>query len=221
MPKVGVLLAGCGVFDGAEVTESVLSLLALEKVGATPVCMAPNVNQMHVINHLTGKEMEESRNVLVEAARIARGAIEDVAAVSADDLDALLLPGGFGAAKNLSDFAVKGPDCTVEPSVAKLVEAMHAARKPLAFLCIAPAVAAKLLGGEGVELTIGNDPETAGALEKLGAKHIIRATCDIHEDPVRRVVSTPAYMTGKSVSEVAEGIEKCVQALVAMIPAAK
>ncbi|NBD38727.1 MAG: isoprenoid biosynthesis glyoxalase ElbB [Verrucomicrobia bacterium] len=216
-PKIGVILAGCGVYDGSEVTESVLTLLALEKAGAEPVCMAPDKEQLHVINHLTGEETGEKRNVLVESARIVRGNIEDVAAASADDLDALVLPGGFGAAKNLSRFAVDGPDGEVDPGVRKLIEEVHGARKPIGFICITPAIAAQVLGGEGVEVTIGTDDETASAIESCGARHVKCAVDEIHEDPERRVVSTPAYMLGQGPAEVAPGIDKLVQTVMAWI----
>lgn len=216
-PKVGVILAGCGVYDGSEVTESVLTLLALEKAGAEPVCLAPDKEQLHVINHLTGEETAEKRNVLVESARIVRGNVEDVAGAYADDLDALVLPGGFGAAKNLSRFAVDGPDGEVDPGVRKLIEAVHAARKPIGFICITPAIAAQVLGGEGVEVTIGTDEATASAIETCGARHVNCTVEEIHEDPERRVVSTPAYMLGQCPSEVAPGIEKLVRTVMGWI----
>ena len=214
-PKIGVLLAGCGVFDGSEIQEAVLTLLALEREGAEPVCMAPDKEQLHVINHLTGEVVEEKRNVLVEAARIARGNIEDVRGVSAEDLDALVLPGGFGAAKNLTRFAVDGPSGAVEPSVKKLLEAVFAARKPIGFICISPAIAAQVLGGEGVEVTIGDEEETASAIESCGARHVKCAVDEIHEDPERRVVSTPAYMLGQNPLEVSKGIDQLVHTVVA------
>jgi enhancing lycopene biosynthesis protein 2 len=215
--KVGVILSGCGVYDGAEIHETVVTLLALDRHGAEAVICAPNVPQMHVVNHLTGEVAEgETRNVLVESARIARGAIRDVATVSADDLDALILPGGFGAAKNLCDFAVKGADCAVDPGVATLVRAVHAQGKPVAAVCIAPALIAKVLGDEGPALTIGSDADTAGALEAMGATHV---TCPVEEfvvDRERKLVSSPAYMLAQSISEAAEGIEKTVATLLEM-----
>ena len=147
MKKIGVVLSGCGVFDGAEIHESVITLLAIDRAGAQAVCMAPNVDQMHVINHLTGEEAQgESRNVLVEAARIARGEIKDISTVKADDIDALVFPGGFGAAKNLSSFAVNGENCNVNPEVMRLVKEFAAKQKPQAALCIAPAMMATQLG---------------------------------------------------------------------------
>jgi enhancing lycopene biosynthesis protein 2 len=215
--KVGVVLSGCGVYDGAEVHESVVTLLALDRLGAEVLICAPNVTQMHVINHLTG-EVEEGaeRNVLVESARIARGNITDIAEVTAEQMDALILPGGFGAAKNLCDFAVKGSDCDVNPEVARLVREVHGQGKPVAAVCIAPALLAKVLGDEGPEVTIGTDPGTAGALESMGAKHMACPVTEFVVDRDRKLVTSPAYMLAQGISEAAEGIEKTVAALLEM-----
>jgi enhancing lycopene biosynthesis protein 2 len=209
---VAVLLAGCGVFDGAEIHEAVVTLLALDRAGAEAVCLAPNVRQMHVVNHLTGAVAEgETRNVLVEAARIARGAVRDAAQARAEEFDALLVPGGFGAAKNLCDFAVKGADCSAHPDVARFVRAMHAGGKPIGAMCIAPALLARLLGDEHPELTIGTDKQTADALEAMGARHVARDVHDTVVDRKRRLVTTPAYMSAQSIGEAASGIEKLVR----------
>jgi enhancing lycopene biosynthesis protein 2 len=217
--KIGVILSGCGVYDGSEIYETVITLLAIDRAGAEAVCMAPNIEQMHVINHLLGEPAEgESRNVLVESARITRGDIRDIADVTVNDFDALILPGGFGAAKNLCNFAVKGPDCDVNPEVARLVKDVVAAKKPLAAICIAPALLAKVLGPiNSPALTIGKDEEVAGALSKMGAKHI---QCPVEEavvDRENKIVSSPAYMLAGSISEAAEGIEKTVQELIGLI----
>jgi enhancing lycopene biosynthesis protein 2 len=212
--KVGVVLSGCGVYDGAEIHESVITMMALDKRGAEMVICAPDVAQMHVVNHLTGEVDEGAeRNVLVESARIARGSITDVTEISADQLDALILPGGFGAAKNLCDFAVSGPDCTVNPDVAALVRDVHAQGKPVAAVCIAPALIAKVLGGEAPELTIGTDADTAGAIESMGATHVACPVTEFVVDREKKIVSSPAYMLGQSISEVAEGIDRTVEAL--------
>lgn len=209
--KVGVVLSGCGVFDGAEIHESVITMLALDRAGAEIVLCAPNREQMHVVNHMTGDVAQgESRNVLVESARIARGAILDVADVRADELDALILPGGFGAAKNLCTFAVQGADCEVDPDVAALVREVHTQGKPVAAVCIAPALLAKVLGDEGPRLTIGSDLDSAAAIEEMGATHV---NCPVREfvvDEERKIITSPAYMLAQSISEAAEGIEKTV-----------
>ncbi|PLR62088.1 isoprenoid biosynthesis protein ElbB [Pseudomonas sp. QC2] len=207
--KIAVILSGCGVYDGAEIHESVITLLRLDQRGAQVQCFAPDIAQLHVINHLTGEEMPESRNVLVESARIARGNVKNLRDANAEDFDALIVPGGFGAAKNLSNFAVEGAGCSVNPQVLELAEAFAEARKPVGLICISPALAAKIYG-PGVTCTIGNCADTAAALDKMGATHLECAVEDIVEDTARKLVSTPAYMLGKNISEVASGINKLV-----------
>jgi enhancing lycopene biosynthesis protein 2 len=216
MKKVAVVLAGCGVYDGAEINEAVLSLLALEEQGAEYQCFAPDIDQMHVVNHLTGEVSEdETRNVLVEAARIARGNIKDIKEAHAEDFDALLVPGGFGAAKNLSDFAVAGGSLTVQADFLAFAQAMYHLNKPVGLVCIAPAMSAAICG-EGVECTIGTDLETASAIEQTGAKHINCPVDKAHVDKDKKLVSTPAYMLAGSVSEAAAGIRECVAEMLAM-----
>ncbi|NRF61806.1 isoprenoid biosynthesis glyoxalase ElbB [Vibrio coralliilyticus] len=215
MKKVAVILSGSGVFDGAEIHESVLALHAIEKQGASWHCFAPNIEQLHVINHITGEEMAETRNVLTEAARIARGNIEDVAKLNAEEFDALLLPGGFGAAKNLTDFAVNGAECSINTHVASACRAFAQARKPAGYLCIAPAII-PMIYDNGVKGTIGNDEVTASAFNALGGEHI---TCEVDEivfDEEHKVLSTPAYMLAGNISQAASGIEKLVSKLVAI-----
>ncbi len=208
MTKVAVILSGCGVNDGAEIHESVLMLLALDRLGAEVVCAAPNVDQADVVDHSTGKRTTEKRNVLREAARIARGAITDVAKLKAADVDAVVLPGGFGAAKNLCDFAKGEADWRVHGDVARFLKEMHAAKKPIGAACIAPAVLARLFGSEGVTLTIGSDAGTAARLETTGARHQKCAVDDVVVDQDRRIVTTPAYMLANRISQVAAGIDK-------------
>ena len=210
MAKIGVLLSGCGVFDGSEIHEAVLTLLALDRAGAEIVCLAPNVEQAHVIDHLTQKETGEKRNVLVESARIARGEVKDLKDVKAADLDGLTIPGGFGAAKNLSDFAFKGQDATVLPDVQRLLSEMVAAGKPVGAICIAPATLTRALSDKKPEVTIGSDSGTAAAIEAMGGRHKTCTVDMIHVDEANRIVSTPAYMLGPSIKNVAEGIEKLV-----------
>ena len=207
--KIAVILSGCGVYDGAEIHESVITLLRLDQRGAQVQCFAPNIAQLHVINHLTGEEMPESRNVLVESARIARGEVKDIREANAEDFDALIVPGGFGSAKNLSNFAVEGTGCTVQPDVLALTEAFAEAGKPVGLICISPALAAKIYG-PGVICTIGNDADTAAALNKMGATHKDCAVSEIVEDKARKLVTTPAYMLAQSISEAASGINKLV-----------
>lgn len=216
-PRVGVLLAGCGVYDGAEIHEAVVTLLALDREGAEPVCLAPAVAQHHVVNHLTGQAVAgERRDVLEEAARIARGAVRDVAGVSVSELDALVIPGGFGAAKNLCSFAFEGASCSVLPAVEALVRALHEAGKPIGAMCIAPVILARVLGARQPRLTVGNDAATAAALESLGARHVPCAAEDIVIDEAARLVSTPAYMLAGTIGEAAAGIEKLVAEVLRM-----
>ncbi|MEE8874407.1 isoprenoid biosynthesis glyoxalase ElbB [Pseudomonas helleri] len=207
--NIAVVLSGCGVYDGTEIHESVITLLRLSQRGAHVQCFAPNIAQLHVINHLTGEEMPESRNVLVESARIARGEIKDIREAKVDDFDALIVPGGFGAAKNLSSFANEGAACSVQPDVLALAEAFAEAGKPIGLMCISPAIAAKIYG-PGVICTIGKDADTAAAVEKMGGTHQECEVSDIVEDKARKLVSTPAYMLAQSISEAASGINKMV-----------
>ena len=207
--KVAVILSGCGVYDGAEIHESVITLLRLDQRGAKVQCFAPDIAQLHVINHLTGEQMPETRNVLVESARIARGEIKDIREARVEDFDALIVPGGFGAAKNLSSFATEGAACTVQPEVLSLAEAFAEAGKPIGLMCISPAIAAKIYG-PGVICTIGTDADTAAAVTKMGGTHQECEVSEIVEDKARKLVSTPAYMLAKSISEAASGINKMV-----------
>jgi enhancing lycopene biosynthesis protein 2 len=217
--KIGVVLAGCGVYDGSEIHEAVITLLAIDRAGAEAVCMAPDMEQMHVVNHLTGQPAAgEKRNVLVESARIARGKIRNVKEVKASELDALIFPGGFGAAKNLCNFAVHGPACEVHPEVARLVREIVKAKKPLGAVCIAPALLSKVLGDDKLahRLTIGTDADTAKALESMGSTHEACPVSEFIIDRQNKLVSSPAYMLAGRISEAAEGIEKTVKALLQM-----
>tara|TARA_B100001971_G_C18138716_1_gene509122 strand:+ start:125 stop:781 length:657 start_codon:yes stop_codon:yes gene_type:complete len=216
MPKIGVVLSGCGVNDGSEIHESVITMLELDKAGADMVIMAPNIDQLHVINHYTGTEMDEYRNVLVESARIARGDIKDMAEVSSKDVDALIFPGGFGVAKNLCDYAMAGAECSVNPDVVRLAQEVHKDKKPIGVICISPAMMAKILGDE-TELTIGFDEQTANDINTMGAKHVTCPVDDIVIDMEKRVVSTPAYMEAKSIKEAATGISKLIAEILNMV----
>lgn len=216
MSKVAVILSGCGVYDGAEINEAVLTLLSLEQQGADYQCFAPDVEQLHVINHLTGEPVEgETRNVLVEAARIARGNVLALGEARVDDFDALIVPGGFGAAKNLCNFAVAGAEMTINPEFLALAQAFHAAGKPIGLICIAPVMAAAICG-EGTECTIGNDAETAGAIEQMGGKHLECPVSEARVDADKKMVTTPAYMLAGKVSEAYAGISDCVKEVLAL-----
>ncbi|MGQ8775879.1 isoprenoid biosynthesis glyoxalase ElbB [Serratia sp. NA_112.1] len=209
MKNVGVVLSGCGVYDGTEIHEAVLTLLALDRAGVQAVCFAPEKPQLHVINHLSGDETPESRNVLVESARIARGKVQPLSQADASQLDALIVPGGFGAAKNLSSFASEGAECWIDKDLAKLTQQMHKANKPIGFMCIAPALLPKLLDQQ-VRLTIGNDPDLGEVIDAMGGEPVICPVDDIVVDIENKVVTTPAYMLAKSIAEAASGIDKLV-----------
>ena len=216
MAKVAVVLSGCGVYDGAEINEAVLTLLNLEQQGASYQCFAPDIDQLHVINHLTGEPVEgESRNVMVEAARIARGNVLDLAGASADDYDALVVPGGFGAAKNLCNFAVAGADMEIQPDFLRVAQAFHQAGKPIGLICIAPVMAAAICG-EGTQCTIGNDADTAAAIQAMGGQHLDCPVDEARVDASRKMVTTPAYMLAGSVSEAYAGISDCVREVLAL-----
>ena len=216
MSKIGIVLSGCGVNDGSEIHEAVITMLELDKARAEMIVIAPNIDQLHVINHATGEEMDDSRNVLIESARISRGNIEDIAGITSKDLDALIFPGGFGVAKNLSDYAMAGMECSVNPDVLRLSREVHNDGKPIGVICIAPAIMAKILAGE-TELTIGFDEQTASDIDAMGAKHVLCPVDEIVVDKEKKVVSTPAYMEAKSIKEAASGIEKLVAEILKMI----
>ena len=213
--NVAVLLAGCGHLDGAEIREAVLTLLVLDQYGAEAHCLAIDGPQHHVVDHRSGEPVAgESRNILAESSRIARGRIKALAAASAEDYDALLMPGGYGVAKNHCGFAFKGPEAEIHPEVEAFVKAFFAAGKPVGALCIAPALVALVLAQEGRHpaLTIGNDAGTAAALEKLGARHQQRDTArEIAVDEELNLVTTPAYMFDDArLGDVYIGIDRAV-----------
>ena len=219
MAKVAVVLSGCGVYDGAEIHESVVALLALDRAGAEVVIAAPDIEQAHVINHLTGDVAPgQKRRVAEEAGRIARGAVTDLARLHADDIDAIVFPGGFGAAKNLSSYAFDGPDLKVNPEVERITVEMARAKKPIGTICITPVVTAKILAGIGINatVTIGDDKGTADHINGFGATHKDCAVDDVVVDEANRVVSTPAYMLADSIKEAAAGIEKLVTMVLRM-----
>ena len=209
MKKFAVILAGCGVSDGAEIQEAVMTLYAIAKNGAAYKIFAPDINQHHVVNHLTGKEMPEKRNVLVESARIARGKIKPLNALDMRSFDALIFPGGFGVAKNLSSFAFEGEKCKVNPEVTGVIRDAVSLRKPIGALCISPVILAKVLGD--VKLTIGNDAGTAKAIEKMGAHHVLTTHGEVVVDEKHKVFTTPCYMLDATIVQIAEGAEHIVK----------
>jgi enhancing lycopene biosynthesis protein 2 len=209
MANVGVILSGCGVMDGSEVHEAVLVLLSLSQRGATFQCMAPD-KPVPAMNHVTKKPEKEQRNVLAESARIARGEIVKLSEVKGDQYDAFILPGGFGAAKNLCNFAAEGSQCEADPDVERVLREAYEAKRPLGFACISPVIAAKVFGTEQPKLTIGRDDETAAGITAMGAVHVTCDVKDIVADETHRIVSTPAYMEAKNLTELHVGIDKLV-----------
>ena len=215
MKKIAVVLSGCGVFDGAEIHEATLSLLAIAKKGCSYEIFAPDIQQYHVVNHITGDEMDETRNVLVESARIARGKIRDLKEFHSSDFDGLLFPGGFGAAKNLSTWAFEGADAAILPEVEVAIKGMVDMGKPVGALCISPVILAKVLGG--VHLTIGDDESTIDAIESLGAKHVYTTHGEVVVDPDHNLVTTPCYMLDATIVQIAEGADNVVDAMIKMM----
>jgi enhancing lycopene biosynthesis protein 2 len=215
MKKIAVVLSGCGVYDGAEIHESTLTLLAIAQQGATYQCFAPDVDQAHVVNHITGDDMNEKRNVLVEAARIARGNIKPLSVYKAADYDAIIFPGGFGAAKNLCTFAFDGPDCSVNKDAEEAIRSTVMAKKPIGALCISPALIAKVLGD--VQLTIGQDQGTADGIESLGATHVKTTHGELVVDEKYKVVTTPCYMLDATIDQIAQGANNAVAKVLELI----
>ncbi len=214
MKKIAVVLAGNGVYDGSEIHEATLTLLAIAEQGAQYQCFAPDIPQAHVVNHLTGEEMPEIRNVMVEAARIARGNIKPLSQYEVSDFDALIFPGGFGAAKNLCTFAFDGTNCVVIPEVEKAVKDTVNAGKPIGSLCISPVMIAKVLGD--VKVTIGNDEGTAKAIGEMGGTHVKTTHGEIVVDEKYKVITTPCYMLDATIDQIALGARNVVEKLMEM-----
>ena len=215
MKKIAIILSGCGVFDGSEIQEAISTLLALDLADATYDCFAPNINQTQVVNHLTKENQSETRNVLVEAARIARGKIQDIKKANPDEFDAAIYPGGFGAVSNLCDFATRGADMAINADVLAFATAMKNAKKPQGFICIAPVMISKIYGA-GVEHTIGHDSATKAVIEKMGGKHIDCVVTKAVVDQKHKVVSTPAYMLANRISDVFTGVNELVKIILAL-----
>lgn len=214
--KIAVVLCGSGYLDGSEIRESVGALWALSKHAVDVQCFAPNAEQADVMNCLTKEPVaNEARNQLVEGARIARGNIKPLGTLEPRDYDALILPGGFGAAKNLCDFAKAGANGVVRTELQRILVAMHAAKKPLGAICIAPAILALAFKGKGIEMTVGAAGEAAGEIEKLGQRHITCRADECHVDKTHRVVTTPAYMYDDALlHEIFTGIDKLVNEVI-------
>ncbi|XP_061691146.1 glutamine amidotransferase-like class 1 domain-containing protein 3, mitochondrial [Syngnathoides biaculeatus] len=210
--RVAVILSGCGIYDGTEIHEASAVLVHLSRAGAQVQMFAPNQDQMHVINHCDGKPLDGKRNVLQESARIARGDITDLAKLDVLEFHAVIIPGGFGVAKNLSDWGTKNKEFTIKPEVEKTLKDFHKAGKPMAMCCISPVLAAKIL--PGCELTVGQDKEsdawpyarTAGALREMGCKHVNKEAEQAHVDVKHKLVTSPAFMSNAPIHKIFDGI---------------
>jgi enhancing lycopene biosynthesis protein 2 len=221
--NIGVLLSGCGVYDGAEIQESILTLLSIEEIGATAVCISVNKPQHHVINHLTGEEMNESRNMMIESARIARGDVKNILEVNPADIDALVIPGGFGSAKNFTDWAFNGPDGNILPEVKLLLVNLINIGKPIAALCVSPVVLSKALEDSNLsaKMTIGTDKEDSpydikgfsSGIEKVGTTVKMKSVREILIDTENKIVTAPCYMMEASILDVRKNIRSAIEAL--------
>lgn len=225
MPKkIALVVAGSGVYDGSEITEVVSTLIHLSRSGADVTSYAPDKDQMHVINHTTGEEMDEKRNVLVESARICRGAVKPLSDLNTGDYDALVIPGGFGAAKNLSDFAVKGGDMTVDPDLEKIMTDFNSAGKPIGLCCIAPTLAAKVFGSK-VKVTVGKEEESeayphagaAGAVKAMGAEHVETEPGVACIDGESKIVTSTAYMYSGRPDEIDDSVKAMVDGVLSLM----
>lgn len=225
--KIGVLLSGCGVYDGAEIQETVFALLAIEELGAEAVCLSVNKNQHHVVNHLTGEEMPESRNMLVEAARIARGAVHDLSTFDVSTLDALVIPGGFGSAKNFTTWAFEGPNGSILPEIKELIQQCISDKKPIAALCVSPVIVALALNQSDLQatLTLGTEKEKSpyeinafsSGLAQAGVQVEMKTIREIAIDEKLKIVSAPCYMMDASIVEIRTNIQQAMQALIQLI----
>ncbi len=209
MKKFAVVLSGCGVYDGAEIHEATMTLYAIAKKGAEYEIFAPDIEQHHVVNHITGKEMMEKRNVLIESARIARGQIKPLAHFNASEFDAIVFPGGFGVAKNLSDFAFNGPDCEIIPQVNFAVTSMAEQKKPIGALCISPAIIARII--KGATVTVGDDVATIEGIKAMGGNHKVTKHGEVTIDEKYKIFSTPCYMLDATIVDIAEGAENVIE----------
>jgi enhancing lycopene biosynthesis protein 2 len=225
--KIGVLLSGCGVYDGAEIQETVFALLAIEELGAEAICLSVNKNQHHVVNHLTGEEMPESRNMLVEAARIARGAVHDLSRFDVSTLDALVIPGGFGSAKNFTTWAFEGPNGSILPEIKELIQQCISDKKPIAALCVSPVIVALALNQSDLQatMTLGTDKEKSpyeinafsSGLSQTGVQVEMKTIREIAVDEKLKIVSAPCYMMDASIMEIRTNIQQAIQALIQLI----
>lgn len=216
-PHIAVVLSGCGRADGSEIHESVCALLCLENMGCTYQCFAPDIKQAAVINHVNNQPMSEKRNVLIEAARIARGNILDIKEFNPDDFDGIIFPGGMGAVTNWCDFAEKGTDCTVNTSIYSVIRQCYDKKLVIGAMCIAPVLIAMVLADKKVHFTLGAGGNMAKKLEALGAVHEEVGVSDVCIDRKNLVCTTPAYMLATNMIEVCQGAQNMIGAMCQLI----
>ncbi|GAA0876339.1 isoprenoid biosynthesis glyoxalase ElbB [Wandonia haliotis] len=229
MKKIGVLLSGCGVYDGVEIHESVFTMLAIQEAGAEYICISVNKPQHHVVNHLTGEEMKESRNMMIEAARIARGNVKDITEVDPADIDALVIPGGFGSAKNFTSWAFEGPEGMVLPEVKLLIVNMINIGKPVCALCVSPVVVSKALEDSDIHatMTLGTTEESSpydiqgfsDGIKQTGVEPVFKTVKEVQVDTVNRIVSAPCYMMDANMIEVRNNIKSAIEETINLIEA--
>jgi enhancing lycopene biosynthesis protein 2 len=225
--KIGVLLSGCGVYDGVEIQEAVLTMLAIEEKGAEAICISIDQPQHHVVNHINGEVMNDQRNMLIEAARIARGKIHEISTIAPADIDALVIPGGFGSAKNFTKWAFSGPEGDIDPKVKLLIVNMVNVGKPIAALCVSPVVVAKALEGSAItaNMTIGSNAESSpydinsfsAGLKATGVQVDMKTITEIEIDKKNKIISAPCYMMDASLLEVRQNIAMAIEALINLI----
>jgi enhancing lycopene biosynthesis protein 2 len=216
MKKIAVILAGCGRMDGSEIHESVLTLLSIQQAGAKYQCFSLDLEQYHVINHLTNQNVTESRNMLIESARIARGDVINLANIDVNEFDGLIIPGGNGIAANLFSLLQDSENYTVNELVAQTARQFTQANKPVGFICIAPVMIPAIYDFP-VNMTIGNDKATADLVEQRGAIHHSCNTTEVYVDEEHKIVTTPAYMMANSIVEAYSGINKLCFALIQLM----
>lgn len=212
MKKFAVILSGCGHLDGSEIHEAVMTLLAIDRHKCTCTIFAPNEDQYHVMNHFTRKATDEKRNILVEAARIARGEIKDVKEYQPENFDGLIIPGGYGAAKNLFTYAIEGVNAKVNPDIEAAIKATHQLKKPIGALCIAPVLLAKVL--KEITITVGSDTETVANVERMGAHHINTLVTEVISDKQNMIFSTPCYMLPATIADIADSADNLIRVII-------
>ena len=210
MKKTAIILSGCGQVDGSETHETILTILALEQHNLDWEGLAPSGLQTEVYDHYTNtKENISPSSMITEAARLVRGNITIINAVNASDYAAVIIPGGAGVIKNLSNYSTAGINFTIHPELLAFMATIVRLQIPAGFICIAPILIPKLYGNKP-KLTIGSNVELAAKIVQIGGEHCDCLANDIVIDHAQKIVSTPANMVAKNIVEVYHGIYKLV-----------